>query len=143
MEGNLPWNLVFIGIFSSLIFEVLGISSLPVAIGLYLPIHLSTPIMVGGLIKGSLDTFIKKSDDNKVKTEKGVLYSSGLIAGEGLMGIILAGFAAFNVNLAFEGFPLGQLGSIIIFTLLIFSLIYIVFSKKSSKNINVDENTSV
>lgn len=133
MEGNLPWNLVFIGVSSSIVFEVLGISSLPVAIGIYLPIHLSTPIMVGGAIKGLLDIFVKNSDENKAKTENGILYSSGLIAGEGLMGIVLAGFAAANINFAFEGAPLGQLGSLILFGLVILSLVYYVFIKKTKE----------
>ena len=51
MEGNLPWNLVFIGVFVALVAEILRIPVLPFAIGLYLPIHLSTPIMAGGLIR--------------------------------------------------------------------------------------------
>ena len=135
MDGNLPWNLVFIGISSSIAFEVLGISSLPVAIGIYLPIHLSTPIMVGGLVKGALDLFVKNSEENKARTENGILYSSGLIAGEGLMGIILAGFAAANVDLAVGDYPLGQLGALILFILVIVSLIYYVFYKKTEETV--------
>ena len=134
MEGNLPWNLVFIGISSSVIFELLGISSLPVAIGIYLPIHLSTPIMIGGLIKGALDLFVKNEGANKAKAENGILYSSGLIAGEGLMGIVLAGFAAANVNLALDGVSIGQIGSLFMFGLVIFSLIYYVFIKKTEES---------
>ncbi|NLM13839.1 MAG: oligopeptide transporter, OPT family [Epulopiscium sp.] len=135
MDGNLPWNLVFIGVSSSIVFEVLGISSLPVAIGIYLPIHLSTPIMVGGLVKGALDLFVKNSEENKARTENGILYSSGLIAGEGLMGIILAGFAAANVDLAVGDYPLGQLGALILFILVIVSLIYYVFYKKTEETV--------
>ncbi|WP_341878118.1 OPT family oligopeptide transporter [Defluviitalea saccharophila] len=135
MDGNLPWNLVFIGVSSSIVFEVLGISSLPVAIGIYLPIHLSTPIMVGGLVKGALDLFVKNSEENKARTENGILYSSGLIAGEGLMGIILAGFAAANVDLALGEYPLGQLGALILFILVILSLIYYVFFKKTEETV--------
>ncbi|NLK97698.1 MAG: oligopeptide transporter, OPT family [Epulopiscium sp.] len=135
MDGNLPWNLVFIGVSSSIVFEVLGISSLPVAIGIYLPIHLSTPIMVGGLVKGALDLFVKNSEENKARTENGILYSSGLIAGEGLMGIILAGFAAANVDLALGDYPLGQLGALILFILVILSLIYYVFFKKTEETV--------
>ena len=50
MQGNLPWALVFIGVFIALVIEILGISVLPVAIGLYLPLELSATIMIGGLI---------------------------------------------------------------------------------------------
>lgn len=133
MNGNLPWNLVFIGVSSAVVFELLGISSLPVAIGIYLPIHLSTPIMIGGAIKGLLDILVKNDALNKAKTELGILYSSGLIAGEGLMGVILAGIAAANINIGFSESPIGQLGALIIFSFVIFSLIYFVFIRKKSE----------
>ncbi len=51
MEGNLPWALIFIGVFISVAVEVLGIPALPVAIGLYLPLELSTTLMMGGLVR--------------------------------------------------------------------------------------------
>lgn len=130
INGNLPWNLVFIGIGSSVIFELLGISSLPVAIGLYLPIHLSTPIMVGGAIKGILDKIVKDREKNKSKTETGILYASGLIAGEGLMGVVLAGFKVGNADFAVSKSPIGQFGALVLFCLVVFSLIYYTFLKR-------------
>ena len=51
MEGNLPWALVFAGAGIAIVIEILGIPVLPFAVGLYLPIHLSTPIMAGGLVR--------------------------------------------------------------------------------------------
>ena len=134
MNGNLPWNLVFVGASSAVVFELLGVSSLTVAIGMYLPIHLSTPIMVGGAIKGLLDIVVKDETRNKAKTELGILYGSGLIAGEGLMGVILAGFAAANFNIGFDVPPIGQLGALLIFSLVILSLIYYVFFSKKADN---------
>lgn len=94
MEGNLPWPLVFVGMATGLMVEMLGIASLPFAVGLYLPIHLSTPIMLGGLLRYGVS---RQSNDEKTKKEKeerGILYGSGLIAGEGLMGVILAVYIA-------------------------------------------------
>ncbi|NLI89291.1 MAG: oligopeptide transporter, OPT family [Epulopiscium sp.] len=137
MNGNLPWNLVFVGASSAVVFELLGVSSLTVAIGMYLPIHLSTPIMVGGAIKGLLDIVVKDETRNKAKTELGILYGSGLIAGEGLMGVILAGFAAANFNIGFDVPPIGQLGALLIFSLVILSLIYYVFFSKKADNSGV------
>lgn len=97
MGGNLPWTLVFIGVFISIVVEILGINALTVAIGLYLPLELSSTIMVGGLIRMIVDKN-KKSDDNVGEdASNGVLFSSGLIAGEGLMGIILAILAVAGV----------------------------------------------
>lgn len=99
MGGNLPWTLVGIGAFIAIIIEILGIPVLPVAIGLYLPIHLSTPMMVGGLVKLAIEK--KKNLNEKQKKdidENGILYSSGLIAGEGLVGIFLAILAVIPVG---------------------------------------------
>lgn len=51
MDGNIPWGLIFLGVFIAISVEIIGIPVLPFAIGLYLPIHLSMPIMVGGLVR--------------------------------------------------------------------------------------------
>jgi len=94
MKGNLPWALVFTGAFSALIIEMFGIGSLPFAVGLYLPIHLSTPIMIGGLIKLALDKKKSLSEEEKAdKNESGILFASGLVAGDALVGILLAALA--------------------------------------------------
>ena len=82
MNGNLPWPLVLIGIFAAIVVEILGIPVLPVAIGLYLPLELSATIMIGGVIRWIVD---KKSADKNGEASGGVLFCSGLIAGEGLV----------------------------------------------------------
>ncbi|XVG95447.1 OPT family oligopeptide transporter [Eubacteriales bacterium KG127] len=99
MGSNLPWSMVFTGVFIAIVLEILQIPVLPVAIGVYLPIHLSTPLMAGGLLKLFIEK--KKHASEEVKEEaltSGILYSSGLIAGEGLVGILLAVFAVINVS---------------------------------------------
>lgn len=116
MGGNLPWTLVGIGAFIAIVIEILGIPVLPVAIGLYLPIHLSTPMMVGGIVKMIIEK--KKSLSEKERKdvdENGILYSSGLIAGEGMVGIILAFLAVIpagkegTVGDVVGGFLLGMI----------------------------------
>lgn len=92
MGGNLPWTLVGIGAFVAIIVEILGIPVLPFAIGLYLPIHLSVPMLIGGIVRWLIERK-KKLDHKESIIENGILYSSGLIAGEGLVGILLAIFA--------------------------------------------------
>lgn len=99
MDGNLPWTLIFIGAFIAIVVEILGIPVLPFAIGLYLPIHLSTPMMVGGLVKLVVEK--KKNASEKEKKDadaNGILFSSGLIAGEGLVGILLAFLTVIPLN---------------------------------------------
>lgn len=91
MGGNLPWTLIGIGAFVAIVVEILGIPVLPFAIGLYLPIHLSTPMIVGGIVKWLVEKKKNISDkERKDADENGILFSSGLIAGEGMVGILLA-----------------------------------------------------
>ena len=88
MDGNLPWSLVFIGVFIAVFVEILQIPVLPVAIGLYLPLELSSAIMLGGAVRYLSDKgFFGKRSGN---SGSGILFCSGMIAGEGIIGIILA-----------------------------------------------------
>ena len=123
MENNLPWALVFIGVFLAIAVEILGIPVLPFAIGVYLPVQLNACIMTGGLLRLLLD---KKGD---FKINSGILYCSGMIAGEGLAGILLAILAVIGIDLAL---PVngGELGSLILFLLIILSVLKFSLWKK-------------
>jgi uncharacterized oligopeptide transporter (OPT) family protein len=92
VDGNLPWELILIGIAAALIVEFLGIPSLPFAVGLYLPFYLSSPIAVGGLVRWLMDRRGKARNEGH---DPGVLASSGLVAGHGVMGVLLVAAAAF------------------------------------------------
>ncbi len=124
MNGNLPWSLVFIGAFIAVAFEVIGISALPVAIGLYLPLELSTTIMLGGIIRWIADKQKAKSGEKKDDDAgSGILFCSGMIAGEGLVGILLAVFAVLGIDSAIdvsEIFTTGQIGGVIAILIMIF-----------------------
>lgn len=97
-SGNLPWNLVLIGVFIAIVVEVIGIPVLPFAIGIYLPVHLNACIMVGGLVRLFIDKLKKDEETKKAITSDGILFCSGMIAGEGLIGILLALFAVFGLD---------------------------------------------
>lgn len=125
MENNLPWTLVFIGISLAIVIEILGIPVLPFAIGVYLPVQLNACIMVGGLIRLVLD----KKDDFKVNS--GILYCSGMIAGEGLAGILLAILAVVGIDMALPIAGTGsKFGSLILFFLIILSVLKFSLWKK-------------
>ncbi len=98
MEGNLPWTLVFIGVFIAIVVEIVGIPVLPFAIGIYLPVQLNACIMVGGLIRLLMDKLRRSNEEKKRITNDGILFCSGMIAGEGLVGIVLAVLAIITVN---------------------------------------------
>ena len=145
MGGDLPWTLVFAGVGIAIVVEILKIPVLPFAVGLYLPIHLSTPMMVGGLIRYFVEKRKTSSEkEKKDKIENGVLYSSGLIAGEGLIGILLAIFAivpwkegslgdVLNLKDRF-GINFGNIGGLIFFALLCGTLMLFINMKKKVKS---------
>ena len=99
MGGQLPWGLVITGVVLAFVVEMLGIPVLPFAIGVYLPIQLSACSMVGGLVRLYFDRKKFASEQEKTATaNRGVLYCSGMIAGEGLVGILLAVLAVLGVD---------------------------------------------
>lgn len=127
MNANLPWGLVFVGAASALVVELLGVPALPFAVGLYLPIHLSTPIMIGGLIRGVLEKKEKDPELLTKKSESGILYASGLIAGEGLIGIIIAVFVTGGITFSLKEPLFGPLGALLCFVALAATLVYFAF----------------
>ena len=137
MGGTLPWGLIVCGVGIAVVIEILGIPVLPFAVGLYLPIYLSAPIFIGGLIRWFIENrkSAKSEEEKKEAADNGVLYCSGMIAGEGLIGILLAVFAVIpmgNGSLADKinlGLPLGNIGSLIFFGLIIASIFYFSFKK--------------
>ena len=132
MGGNLPWNLVFVGVFLTLGLEILRIPVMPFAIGLYLPIYLNATIMIGGVVRMVMDA--RKNVDEKTKEQQstdGTLYCAGMIAGEGLVGILLAIFAVFGINISIgESVNFGNIGGVILMVLMIASLLYFSLKKK-------------
>lgn len=91
MNGNLPWNMILAGAAIAVVVEILGIPVMPVAVGLYLPLRTTSAIMVGGLIRLWFQKRkFAKEEGRKEAVDKGVLFTSGMIAGEGLIGILLA-----------------------------------------------------
>lgn len=141
MDGNLPWGLVFIGVFIAIVVELIGIPVLPFAIGVYLPVHLNACIMVGGLIRLAVDKMKKDEEEKKRITSDGILFCSGMIAGEGLVGILLALLAVFGLNKVIDisGFlnlpdGVAKVAALVVFGLIILSLLkFSVWKKKKSK----------
>lgn len=145
MGSTLPWTLVLSGVGIAVVVEILQIPVLPFAVGLYLPIHLSTPIMVGGLIKLWVEKKKHKSEEIKRETlENGVLYSSGLIAGEGLVGILLAVFAIITIKgktigewINFSEYVnIGSIGALVVFALLVATIFYFLKPRAKKSKVN-------
>src|SRR5205085_7369815 len=126
MSQKLPWGLVLIGVFISIVLERCGLSSLAFAVGVYLPVSTSTPIMVGGIVRYLVDrTAKRKMSDAEAESGPGVLFSSGLIAGASVTGTILAMLQlseptrnflrGINVTASLGAFASGDLAAFLLF----------------------------
>lgn len=135
MGGNLPWNLVFIGVFLALGLEILQVPVMPFAIGLYLPIYLNATIMIGGVVRGLMD--LRKNVSDEVKEQQatnGTLFSAGMIAGEGLIGILLAIFAVFGLDMDLSSkVNLGNIGGLVLLAAMIICLVKFSIGKKTNE----------
>lgn len=137
MEGNLPWALVFIGVFIAVFVEIVGIPVLPFAIGVYLPVQLNACIMVGGLVRLALDKLKREKKEKDAIVNDGVLFCSGMIAGEGLVGILLALLAVFGIDSAIDlssklAIPaaVSNIGGLVLFAVIILTLLKFSLWKK-------------
>ncbi len=104
VEGAMAWPLIISGMLMGVAFILMQVRSpMLVSVGMYLPLETTFAIFVGGLIKGGVDYFTGKrklNEAQKIRVENtGVLLASGMIAGEALMGLVIAIFAAFEIFL--------------------------------------------
>lgn len=115
-EGELPWNLIGVGcgvgvaiLVVDSILKARGSSfrahPMPVAVGMYLPFGLSTPILIGGLISYFATRSCTSEEETEKRLHKGILFGSGVIAGEALMGVGIAGLAAAGLARLDLGLP--------------------------------------
>ncbi len=103
LTQKLPWGLILIGAFLAIAMEIIGVSSLPVAVGVYLPISTSAAMFAGGALRWLVDRRTGAgSEGSESDAGPGVLFASGLIAGGAIMGIVLAAVTAFEYGSAYD-----------------------------------------
>lgn len=131
MNADLPWPLIFTGVFIAIVVEILKVPVMPFAVGMYLPFSLSAGIMAGGIVRYIVERIKGTDQEKKERADRGVLFTSGLIAGEGIMGIVLAVLAVLELDGAITlPFSLPQIGSLVIFILLLFYLYRLCMKKE-------------
>jgi uncharacterized oligopeptide transporter (OPT) family protein len=134
-ETAAPWGLYIAGIFMAITLELIHISPLAFALGMYLPIQLNTPLLIGGLIAHVVSTRSKNEEVNTKRKDRGTLIASGFIAGGALMGVVSALFALpgwdETLNLGIAERPIGEVLSVIMFVGLCLYLYY--DSRKGAK----------
>ena len=107
LQQSLPWGLVGIGVGIALLAEAARIPSLPFAVGVYLPVSTMLPVFLGGMLRGWLVRRAPDPEEGVARRDRGVLLGSGLVGGEGLMGVLIAGLAGWAARRDMERWTLG------------------------------------
>ena len=130
-----PWLLYGIGALLAIILNWCKIPALAFALGMFIPLQLNVPLVVGGAINWYVTTRCKDVEINKARGEKGTLLASGFIAGGALMGVVSAGMRFADINLTNEAWlsnPLSEAASLVAYILLI--VFFIKYTLKTDKN---------
>ena len=96
LQNKLPWTFVLIGMGIAIAAEIARIPSLPFAVGVYLPVSTMVPVFLGGMLRFFLGRKAKEPSDRESRRQRGVLFGSGLVGGEGLMGVAIAGMIFYQ-----------------------------------------------
>ena len=138
LSQNLPWGLVLTGVFLTVTLELCGIHSLSFAVGSYLPISTTAPIFAGGLVRWWVERKTGVSQESDVSA--GTLFSSGLIAGGSLAGILYAMLFGNNIlkdaeeaTGVFTYLHEGTVGMIV--GSLLFASLALILSKQAQKKV--------
>ena len=120
MNEELPWAMILIGVFVAIVVEILKMPVMPFAVGMYLPFSLSAGIMAGGIVRIFVEKKKGTEAEKKARTDRGLLFTSGMIAGEGIVGILLAIFAVVKIDSKIIlPFHLPQVGSLVLYIALL------------------------
>ena len=120
MNEELPWAMILIGVFVAIVVEILKMPVMPFAVGMYLPFSLSAGIMAGGIVRIFVEKKKGTEAEKKARTDRGLLFTSGMIAGEGIVGILLAVFAVVKIDSKIIlPFQLPQIGSLVLYIALL------------------------
>ena len=120
MNEELPWAMILIGVFIAIVVEILKMPVMPFAVGMYLPFSLSAGIMAGGIVRIFVEKKKGTEAEKKARTDRGLLFTSGMIAGEGIIGILLAVFAVVKIDSKIIlPFQLPQIGSLVLYIALL------------------------
>lgn len=135
--GQTPWMLYIVGAILAIILDFIGVPALAFALGMFIPLQLNLPLLVGGFLAWFIKTRSKDESINKARDEKGTLLASGLLAGGAIMGVISAILKYAGVEPTFTanyvGTPAFNWLSVIMFVLLCtYLVIHSMYVKKNN-----------
>ena len=122
-----PWMLYIAGAFMSLILTMIGVPALAFSLGMFIPLELNTPILLGGIIAHIVSTRSKDEKVNNARRERGTLIASGFIAGGALMGVLAAVLRFSGINFVNEEWFASHSAEVIALIMLIVICVYLVW----------------
>ena len=108
LTQSLPWALVAIGAGIAVVAELLRIPSLPFAVGVYLPVSTMFPVFLGGMLRRVMQRQAATPEESVARRDRGILFGSGLVGGEGLIGVVIAGAAGIAVTRGRDPWSIGM-----------------------------------
>lgn len=133
MGQGAPWLLYGCGAILALLLNMLGVPVLPFALGMFIPLHLNTPLVVGGLVSWFVSTRSKNKATNDARMERGTLLASGFIAGGALMGVVSAGMKFAGLELTINGWSNTSMGQILGVVMYIAIIAYLCIASLKAK----------
>lgn len=134
LDSTLPWSLIGIGVLIAVVVELFRIPSLAFAVGVYLPVTTTATVALGGLLRWVLERQAASPRESDLRRERGILFGSGLVGGEGLLGVAIAA-VAFTQGTAPSGLGFEWAGPFAPLTGLgLFTLLTLYFVQRSRKN---------
>lgn len=137
MNSGAKWLLYGIGALLALVLTMVGVPALPFALGMFIPLQLNLPLLVGGLISWYVGSRSKDERLNKARREKGTLLASGFIAGGALMGVVSAILKMAELDLymtAWQQSPWSKVLTVVMYGVIIY---FLIRSSKSAKRDDV------
>ncbi len=98
MGGETPWILYIVGAILALLLNWLKVPALPFSLGMFIPLQLNAPLLIGGIVSWFVSSRSKNEEVNKERNERGTLLASGFIAGGALMGVVSAALLFFGIK---------------------------------------------
>ena len=138
-NGSTPWILYIVGAVLAILLDVIGVPALAFSLGMFIPLQLNLPLLVGGFLAWFIKTRSKDEELNKARGEKGTLLASGLLAGGAIMGVISAILKYCGVEPTFMtnyiGSPMFNILAIVMFVgLCVYLVLHSLHVKPSARN---------
>lgn len=128
-----PWALYAIGAVLAIVLNFCKIPALAFALGMFIPLELNTPLLIGGAISWYVSTRSQDQDLNRVRLEKGTLIASGFIAGGALMGVVSAALRFAGINLMNEAWATGHAAEVLAVVMYLVLIVYLAMSALKTK----------